>query len=98
MTRKRFVKLMMADGYSRNDALEIAQRVQGGGSYHQTYLALHAIKQLPNLQDSIHQAAETCGRILRAFADALGAFARTFRESMEAYRKKEGSDNGVSKG
>ena len=98
MTRKRFVKLMMADGYSRNDALEIAQRVQGGGSYDQTYRALHALKTLPSLQESIAQAVETAGRVIRAFADALGAFVRTFNESFGAYGKKEGTDNGVSKG
>lgn len=98
MTRKRFVKLMMADGYSRNEALDVAERVQGDGSYEQTYRALHTLKSLPNLQQSISEAAETAGRIIRAFAEAMGAFVRVFNESMEAQRKKRSNDDGVSKG
>lgn len=98
MTRKRFIKLMMADGYSRNEAMEVAQQVQGVGSYVQTYLALHVLKTVPSLQAQIEQLAETCGRVIRAFADALGAFTRTFNESMDALRQKERTDDGVSKG
>ena len=98
MTRKRFVKLMMADGYSRNDALEIARRVQGDGSYAQTYTALHLLKTTPSLQETVDRLVEHCTCAMRAFVDALGAFTQTFRERMESYSKKEGSDDGVSKG
>lgn len=89
---------MMADGYSRNDAQEIAERVQGDGSYEQTYHALHTLKSLPNLQQSIAQAVETAVRVIRAFAEAMGAFVRVFNESMEAQRKKRSNGDGVSKG
>ena len=38
MTRKRYIKLLMAQGYSRNEAHEFAREVaKRGGSYHDDY-------------------------------------------------------------
>lgn len=42
MTRKRFVKLLMADGYSRNEANEVADDAKEGYTYNFLY-SLHCV-------------------------------------------------------
>ena len=48
MTRKRFVKLLMADGYSRNDANSIAREtIAEGCSYGKKHLDLWTQRMFP---------------------------------------------------
>ena len=50
MTRKRFVKLLMADGYSRNKANSIAkQTVADGDTYGSRYWYLQFGNQFPDV-------------------------------------------------
>lgn len=50
MTRKRFVKLLMAQGYSRNDANSIAkQTVADGDTYGSRYWYLQFGNQFPDV-------------------------------------------------
>lgn len=67
MTRKRFIKLAMAKGYSRNSAAALARMVRGYGSYAAMYAALFS------LSDAISEVK----RILYGFCDGLStAFKR----------------------
>ena len=50
MTRKRFVKLLMADGYSRNDANSIARDTSAEGwTYSLKYYFLQAVNSFPEI-------------------------------------------------
>lgn len=61
MTRKRFVKLLMADGYSRNDANEHTELVHARkGSYKRAYNAILFAKHMASM-----------GAISKKTADAL---------------------------
>lgn len=77
MTRKRFKKLLMSYGYSRNDAEWLAERPKVLGISYQTYwddnmpmftvnLGLHQIKQtwqkIGKTTHSVMQAIEACWR------------------------------------
>lgn len=39
MTRKRFIKLLMSKGHSRNEAILLAKRAQNAGHSYQSYYA-----------------------------------------------------------
>ena len=72
MTRKRFVKLLMADGYSRNDAKEYAATANARKvSYKRSYFAIIFAKQIARVGVASSKAAEA---ILFA-ADAIKKFA-----------------------
>lgn len=87
MTRKRFVKLMMSKGYSRNEATETAKLVQGDGSYAETYAAICVIKSIPDIQQTIERFVDTTVRMMNAFADGVAAFTQAFRDSMNKVRE-----------
>ena len=88
MTRKRFVKLLMAEGYSRNDANDIADEVlEDGYSYAEGYD--HIARMLPLVQamlpavsDVVHQAVETIGRLAGAVCEAASAAVKAFSAAM----------------
>ena len=89
MTRKRFIKLLMADGYSRNEATEVAELVQkDNGTYAKSYDVIHAMKCFPELAEAINNLtqkwAEAFVRIADAVADGIKAFAQSFNEAMGA--------------
>ena len=90
MTRKRFVKLLMAKGYSRNTANGMATLAQAKGySYEKAYRGETAI---PNLVDSLAPAiaamAETIGKMAAALAAGFSAFGEAYRAAMEAEREQ----------
>lgn len=59
MSRKRFIKLMMAAGYSRNFAAAYALRVLGWGSYEVAYTKLRDFdSNLPSLLECISCAIQ----------------------------------------
>lgn len=86
MTRKRFVKLLMANGYSRNSANKIADdTLKDGYSYAEGYDQVTRL--LPHVQDlvgSIADAALKAAATLAKFATAMGEAARAAAEAFNA--------------
>lgn len=58
MTRKRFIKLLMAEGYSRNEANELAMDVDEGFSYDELYCIHCAMPQIIDIIGRIKPAIE----------------------------------------
>ena len=93
MTRKRFVKLLMADGYSRNQANTIAASAQRVGlTYSNAYRAesntLDALAKIKDIDitalcDAIRNIAEAATKVASAIAKAAAAFAETYRKELE---------------
>lgn len=69
MTRKRFVKLLMADGYSRNEANEVADDAKEGYSYKFLY-SLHCVmRENPSfLEYFIEKATNTIEKAVEVFS------------------------------
>lgn len=88
MTRKRFVKLCMARGYSRNEAQELALDArQKGRSYAEAMGIMDASRVvLPQITEYIAGAIAEIGRVAAAaaegFAAALEAFSAEFNRAM----------------
>lgn len=88
MTRKRFVKLLMAEGYSRNGANEIADEVlEDGFSYAEGYeyvMRMLTLVQetLQALSDEVHRSVEIIGRFAGAACDAVSAAVKAFSAAM----------------
>lgn len=58
MTRKRFIKLLMSQGYSRNEAVALAAQVPGSGqSYAETYIRADIYNRLVKNFDHLGEAA-----------------------------------------
>lgn len=88
MTRKRFIKLLMSKGYSRNDAAEMAAEVPGSGqSYIEAYIRADIYNRLVNNFSGIGEAAQrmsvALAKIVQAFAAGMDAFGKAYREAME---------------
>lgn len=94
MTRKRFVKLLMADGYSRNEANIVATAARNCGfDYKPAYKAeidFSAAKlSLKNVDtsaicDVIRNFVELVADVASAVAKAAGAFVEVYTKEMEA--------------
>lgn len=67
MTRKRFIKLMMCDGVSRNCATALAQDVSRYGSYEAMYRFLYH----PSLYENLACAMEGLSAAVESAASAL---------------------------
>ena len=88
MTRKRFVKLLMAEGYSRNSANDIADEVLADGfTYAEAYD--HIARILPLVQamagplwDAAQKAADALSRVARAVVEAASAAVQAFSAAM----------------
>lgn len=70
MTRKRFVKLMMARGYSRNAANDIAFIASGTLSYSQLFY----VCTCDNIAETITEALRTVRQTILTFVDNLPKF------------------------
>lgn len=69
MTRKRFVKLLMSHGVSRNEAnLSAAEVVTHGRSYEHEYLVFVCAKDFPDLADRFARVAE---RAMKMIVEAI---------------------------
>lgn len=90
MTRKRFVKLMMAEGYSRNTANLMAWKAAAQGvSYQKTYDAATGMSRLiKKLKKALVPVCEAAIKMGQAFAEVLRAAqpAYTLGKALEAYR------------
>jgi len=89
MTRKRFVKLMMARGYSRNEAnaLALVARYKGD-SYEKAYRMATIIPDLVDrLTEAFENVVDTAWRMAKALTAGFAAFGEAFRSAMEDERK-----------
>lgn len=88
MTRKRFVKLAMASGYSRNSANRIAEKVPASGkSYAEVHKALLAVKKLtaaivPAVSETVQRIIEVFGKMVNAVSEGAAAFSKAFSAAM----------------
>lgn len=88
MTRKRFVKLLMAEGFSRNGANKIAEDVRKDGltyaeGYDMVIRLLPLIDSLTkSLPEAIRSATEAISKFATAIGEAAGAFVETFKAAM----------------
>ena len=88
MTRKRFVKLLMADGYSRNSANSLADdTLKDGYSYAEGYGQVTRMLPLvqamiPAVTDAVRAVAESMGKVVRAVCDAASAAIQAFNAAM----------------
>ena len=84
MTRKRFIKLLMSKGYSRNGANEIADGVlKDGYSYAEAYDQITRLLPLvqaitPEITDAIKKATEVIAKVATATVEAARAFIDAF--------------------
>ena len=78
MTRKRFIRLLMAEGIQRNKANEIAWTTQKSGvPYADAYFCMHHpfIASFNKTVEAIKKAAVTAGETLRRIATQFRAIA-----------------------
>lgn len=81
MSRKRFIKLMMARGYSRNTATALATQVPRYGSYAAMYQKFGIIS-IPTLARILPDVIRGIYAGLAAFGDAVAMVFSNFAESM----------------
>lgn len=90
MSKKRFIKLMMARGYSRNTASALAMQVSRYGSYAAMYQRLAFLPSpmllqalLRTVHETIHRAFDTLAVTADAAAASLAAFAESMRRAAD---------------
>lgn len=85
MTRKRFVKLLMAKGYDRNWANDMAMVAQKKGyRYEKAYRMATGIPDLvDNLAPAIVNLAETVSKLATALGAGFAAFCEAYISAME---------------
>ena len=83
MTRKRFIKLLMAQGHSRNEANEFAVNMRELGlTYDAAYRIYFCVpKVIDIIAEKIREFTETVEKMTKAFCDAADAFGAAFRKS-----------------
>ena len=95
MTRKRFVKLLMAQGYGRNLANEFAKAANARGkSYKDEYDAsFHSFEQLrasfPRIDteamySALVKVADVAARVANALSAGFAAFSEAYRSAMDS--------------
>lgn len=92
MTKKRYIKLLMAQGRSRNYANECAQEVAAAGgscSYEEAYALSYALDRT-NWVSAAHQLGEAIEsitasmiKVVNAVAAGIAAFGEAFRDAYE---------------
>lgn len=82
MTKKRFIKLMMANGYSRNEANKIAASVAGTGRSYLGTWNIHKIKI--DFVCNTEQFAIAIKRIEKMILDGWGKFAPIARGILQS--------------
>ena len=87
MTRKRFVKLLMAQGYSRNEANLYATRARVLGHSYETAYYLINIKSVHITGEAVRNAMQTITKIMNAVGAGVTAFSRAYTEAMQAEEK-----------
>ena len=89
MTRKRFVKLLMADGWSRNGANAVAQIARAKGVSYQTAISAascpdQTVKEFTEvLQTIVNSLCEQISHVSEALSKAITAFCEAFIQEMQ---------------
>lgn len=82
MTRKRFIKLLMAEDVSRNRAQAIAWVVNRSGQpYHEALPATRALLRLKVSSARIGQAFQRVGASITRLGEAVALHVMTFKEA-----------------
>lgn len=93
MTRKRFIKLLMSQGKSRNEAVKLAQRVtETGYSYQRVYDGLFVTPVWDSLTDFLHRMVDVFIELGQAAVVAVQTLTHTMSEAMsieKAYEAEE---------
>lgn len=88
MTRKRFVKLMMSYGYSRNESENIAREVPGKGSYDEEILPYMVQNVLPStaglMLETIVEWSKILAETVSTFVETLPEIAQKIAEAISA--------------
>lgn len=88
MTRKRFVKLCMANGYGRNAANLIAKGFNAKGkTYAEAYQVTIAVKKLcdriiPVIGETVERVNKAISKVAKAASAAAAAFTEAFQAAM----------------
>lgn len=91
MTRKRFIKLLMSQGYDRNKANEIANEARSRKVPYATFyytdaqarlLSSFGFISIDEARRAFLEAAKTMQRIASGFAAGVEAFSRAFSNAM----------------
>ena len=86
MTRKRYIKLMMAEGFDRNTANAFAEQVQAEGkSYSEDYadhVRLFRRIDFDALCVAMQNVTDTIRRVGKALCSAVAAFSKAYTEAM----------------
>lgn len=86
MTRKRYIKLMMAEGWDRNTANAFAEQVQADGiSYAEDYAdheRLFRRIDFDALCAAMKNVTDTIWRVGKALCSAIDAFGKAYTEAM----------------
>lgn len=87
MTRKRFVKLLMAKGYDRNEANGRADVCRECGfSYEAAYQAIYRIDisdVFGRISEALNTITDTARKVCFALGQAAASFTETFRNCMD---------------
>lgn len=84
MSRKRFIKLMMANGYSRNCAAALAMSVSRYGSYAALYQRF-AVRSV--LQFDMEKLRRTIAMAFVGFSEACSCLSDAFARMGESMRR-----------
>lgn len=88
MTRKRFIKLLMAEGCSRNEANEWAMDVDEGFSYDELYCIRCAMPQIIDIIGRIKTTIETFAKgICEVIPTVVQAIMEMLPVAVEAAKK-----------
>lgn len=82
MTRKRFIKLLMAKGSSRNEAKDLCVWALECESYAQAYYELNRPSKLSDVSNAIKAMDISARHAVLAFMDLAGAFYRMLVEKL----------------
>ena len=87
MTRKRFTKLLMAHGYSRNEANRIAEEISANGkTYAEGYAEFLEFTErfAVGLSDTVERVSKIIAKTAQALGEAIAAFSKAYHERMAA--------------
>ena len=102
MTRKRFVKLLMAKGYDRNEANQIANTGKKGQPYAERYIAIVVMLAVPEtfdhlrklLREALQQITETAKAAAQSLVNAVQRINESSPAIIENMRRLQAADEG----
>lgn len=93
MTRKRFIKLLMSQGKSRNEAVKLAQRVtETGYSYQWVYDGLFNPPVWNSLTDFLHRMADAFMKLGKAAVICAETLAQAMSEAVSIEKASEAEE------